>query len=1020
MIIKVLLLENAPVEIDLIRSNINDVDFNYIIKSIKLIDALESAVLNLSPDIILSGYSLLDCSGIEALQIRNKLYPSIPFIIISEHIEIDSCIELLKQGVTDIVLKQNISSLPHKLSRALKKSCNTNNDVLLKQRDNDHSCKIKLSKKEAWLQAIFDNSMEAILIANTDGYVLSANPAACEMLQMTVQELAKRHRSDIVDLTDVNLPRFIRERIEKGRCKGELGLVRKDGTRFPAMVTSVMFKDTFGKERISLTIRDLSKFKENQKKLAKTTTDLQDAINDLNKIMDSSLDVICTINEENRFVQISAACKSSWGYEPRELIGKNYLRFIVLEDQEATIQTDTEIKNGKPVRTFENRIIHKNGTIVYTMWSAKWDEDEKLFYCTAKDISEKKRIEKAYEVERQRFLDVYNLSPACMTILKGPNHIFELANPLYLELIGKKDIIGKSVKEVLPELKEQGIFELLNTVYITGESYIANEKLVKFDLEGNGELTDKYLNFLYQAHRDLDGNIDGIFVFSIDVTEQVLSRKKIEESEKLYRQLINELPIAAYSCDAEGKITCFNNAAVRLWGKEPEIGKDLFCVFKKITSQDGQIIPRHMTPMAIALEEARTVSGYAGTIENAKGETRFILPHVVPYIDSSGKVTGAVNVLTDLTESRAVQKDLELRNRELADYKFALDESSIVGITDQKGIIVHANENFCKISKYSKDELIGQDHKIISSDYHSKEYIRNLWKTIAHGETWKGELRNKAKDGSYYWVDTTITPFLNSKGKPYQYVATRFDITERKNAELILEKQNHELLKTNKELDRFVYSVSHDLRSPLTSIQGLASIIEDETKEPETLEHVQMIKNNINRLDEFTRKILSYSRNNRTDLEIQTIPIKETIADIVLSLQNIANAQGISFDIDVKENSTFYSDKFRFKTILENLISNAIKYHKDCNSDKFISVKAISDDNILQLKVSDNGIGIPLEYQEKIFDMFFRISSKAEGSGIGLYIVKDTIDKLEGSINVCSQVKTGTTFEIILKNFKIC
>ncbi|MDR6781941.1 PAS domain S-box-containing protein [Pedobacter africanus] len=142
---------------------------------------------------------------------------------------------------------------------------------------------------------------------------------------------------------------------------------------------------------------------------------------------------------------------------------------------------------------------------------------------------------------------------------------------------------------------------------------------------------------------------------------------------------------------------------------------------------------------------------------------------------------------------KAVSQLLEKTNQELYAYKYALDESAIIAITDQKGIIQHVNENFCKISKYTRQELIGQDHRIINSGHHPKALIQNLWKTIAKGKIWKGELKNKAKDGSYYWVDTTIVPFLDQKEKPYQYIAIRSDITDRKLAELEIKRQTEQI-----------------------------------------------------------------------------------------------------------------------------------------------------------------------------------------------------------------------------------
>jgi len=170
--------------------------------------------------------------------------------------------------------------------------------------------------------------------------------------------------------------------------------------------------------------------------------------------------------------------------------------------------------------------------------------------------------------------------------------------------------------------------------------------------------------------------------------------------------------------------------------------------------------------------------------EKINGITKWFSITINPAYDNRDQIEGFCITSSDITERKKDEK-------EISNYKYALNQSSIVAITDQKGIIKYVNENFCDISKYSTQELIGQDHRIISSGYHPKSYIKDLWTTIANGEIWRGELKNKTKDGTIYWVDTTIVPFLDEKGKPHQYMAIRSDVTERKKVEFQLNKSEH-------------------------------------------------------------------------------------------------------------------------------------------------------------------------------------------------------------------------------------
>jgi signal transduction histidine kinase len=234
-----------------------------------------------------------------------------------------------------------------------------------------------------------------------------------------------------------------------------------------------------------------------------------------------------------------------------------------------------------------------------------------------------------------------------------------------------------------------------------------------------------------------------------------------------------------------------------------------------------------------------------------------------------------------------------------------------------------------------------------------------------------------------------------------------------------LQSQNAELKKINKELDSFVYSVSHNLRAPLMSVLGLLDLAkhENQNNKSELDLYFSMMETSIHKLDETVKEILDYSRNARQNLSIEKIDLKRMIDEHFEKMQFMPGSQSIDRQINIHQKSNFHSDNYRLSVIMNNLISNAIKYHDPQKDRSFIRIAVKVDDEKASMIFEDNGIGIEDRYLDKVFDMFFRGTEKNKGAGLGLYIVKEAIDKLRGKISIQSNVGEGTVFTIELPNF---
>lgn len=245
------------------------------------------------------------------------------------------------------------------------------------------------------------------------------------------------------------------------------------------------------------------------------------------------------------------------------------------------------------------------------------------------------------------------------------------------------------------------------------------------------------------------------------------------------------------------------------------------------------------------------------------------------------------------------------------------------------------------------------------------------------------------------------------------------DITSQTRAENLLKEQNRELTRINEELDRFVYSASHDLRAPLMSVKGLLNMIKVDPDKRNAEHYLDLIETSVNKLDNFILDIINYSRNSRMEVIPKRIDFSALVQESIEGLKYMEGANEVRSETVLNVSSPFYSDYSRLLIVFNNLISNAVRYRAKWKVDSFLNIHITTSPENAVVVFSDNGVGIAEEYKDNVFKMFFRANADSKGSGLGLYIVKGVLEKLEGSIDVESKVGVGTSFRIQIPNLLI-
>lgn len=386
---------------------------------------------------------------------------------------------------------------------------------------------------------------------------------------------------------------------------------------------------------------------------------------------------------------------------------------------------------------------------------------------------------------------------------------------------------------------------------------------------------------------------------------------------------------------------------------------------------------------------------------------KYILAMGQPVKDKDGTISALNGIIQDITEITVVEQNLSEKSKEIKDIRSALDEAAIVSIANDKGELTYVNDNFCTISQYSRDELLGKAQPNMA-EFFLKDFGKKILNVISDGNTWQGEIRNLAKDGSGYWENRTIVPFLNADLKPYQYISISTDITARKHAEENLLTALDSLEKTNKELDEYAHVVSHDLKSPLRAIYNLSEwIAEDMPNMPEKVQsNFDLLRRRVSRMENLINGVLEYSRIGRVEIEKETFDIKMMLEQII----EVSVPQE-KFEITIDSNFPIITaEKILLQQVFTNLITNAVKYNDKSIGKIDCLYESVGDFH--QFTIKDNGPGIAEAYQKKVFQVFQTIEARdvKESTGIGLSIVKKIIEEKGGTIHITSLNGEGCSF----------
>jgi len=700
------------------------------------------------------------------------------------------------------------------------------------------------------------------------------------------------------------------------------------------------------------------------------------------------------------------------GYTLEELMPmttKTWRKYTHPDDlKKSDVQFEKHIDGKLDYYECELRMKHKNGDWVWILDRGQINNiDNKgkplRISGTHQNITQRKKTELSLIESEDRYRSLVEWSPEAIVVYRNGKILY--ANPIAIKTVKAKsvnDLIGKSILDYIHPNYHDIILEKIKKLTKIGDVNTMSEaEFIDFD--------GKIIHVKIQC---ILINYDGKPAIQASIRD--ITHKK--ELEDLLLKVNKIVRLGAWELDLSNFMFTLSPITKDILEVSDNFETDLenAIVFFNLEKKRDEII-------TIMTEAMKTGKKWELELNFKTGKGNYSWMKIIGETEFiNGKPTRINGSFQDVNDRKSTELALQKNMKELEDYKFALDVSTIISITDVNGKFININDNFCKISQYSKEELIGNSFTLFNSNYHSKTFVKEIFDTIYSGKVWKGIIKNKKKNGDFYWENITIVPFLDDDQIPFQYLAISFDVTNIKNAEEEIRKAKEVAEESDRLKSAFLANMSHEIRTPMNGILGFTNLLKEiNHSSGEVKEYIGIIQESGVRLLSIINDIIDFSK-----IEAKQMKVSNTETNINEQLEYIFNffkpevtSKGIDFGFKkaLLTNDAFITtDSEKLYAVLINLVKNAIKFCDKGSIHFGYTIKENNPTDEIEFYVTDSGVGIPNNRLQAIFDRFVQADSSDkrafQGAGLGLSISKAYVEMLGGKIWVESEVGIGSSF----------